>query len=294
MKKIAVCLSGYFDSLKDLTSRGHDGYEYIKKHILDHSSKNCEVDVFFHNWEPHLEKEICRLYNPQRHLVEPQIDFIKISEEHGVSRQDLDPRNQLGNWSVNSSVGSGYVGPERILSQHYSVQKSFQLMRAHEVENSFRYDCVVKTRFDLGRINRQTSGPGQQNPWASQCIDFNINYDMGKFYQVYWDLFNEGPADMWFYSSSENMECFTSLYDKVLTEYLQKGSEYSAAVTGGWPESSYNNYRTNEVFKPQEERDAQLHKYPPHLVVNAILLMKWFLMEHNLWKNSVLLKTVWE
>ena len=29
--KIALCLSGYFDSFKDGSSTGQDGYEYIKK-----------------------------------------------------------------------------------------------------------------------------------------------------------------------------------------------------------------------------------------------------------------------
>ena len=76
---------------------------------------------------------------------------------------------------------------------------------------------------------------------------------MSYFYQVYWDLFNEGPADMWFYSNSENMECFSKLYDKTLQEYLQVGSAYSTAVTTGWPQSSVFNLRSNEIEKKPEE-----------------------------------------
>lgn len=292
--KIALCLSGYFSSLKDLQSRGQDGYAYIYKHILSKRDEGHEVDVFFHNWEPHLKEVLLAAYEPKKYMIEPQIDFNLVAEEYKVSRRDLDPAGRLGNWTVNSKQGHGYVGPERILSQYYSVQKSFELMREYEEEKSFRYDCAIKARFDLGRINRNTSGPGRGNPWACQCIDFNPSYDMSKFYQVYWDLFNEGPADMWFYSSSENMECFAQLYDKTLTEYLQLNSEYSQVVSTGWPQSASNNFRTNEWLKPENERSTNLHKYPQHLVVNAILLMKWFLMDQGLWEKSELLKTEWE
>ena len=254
--KIALCLSGYFNSLKDGTSSGIDGYNYIKKHILSKREEGHEVDVFFHNWEPALEPILNTLYHPVNYIVESQIDFDLIAHNHQVSRKHLDGNGELGTWTINSTEGGGYVGPERILSQYYSVQKSFELMRSHEISAGFRYDCVIKSRFDLGRVNRDTSGPGKANPWPCQCIDFNPSYDMSKFYQVYWDLFNEGPADMWFYSNSENMECFTTLYDQALNIYLQVGSEYSQAVTTGWPESHAGNYRTNEIEKPKSEQST--------------------------------------
>ncbi|HIO72073.1 MAG TPA: hypothetical protein EYN38_03100 [Flavobacteriales bacterium] len=292
--KIALCLSGYFDSLKDTTSRGHDGHAYIKKHILDRASDDCEVDVFYHNWEPHLEEEVAKLYEPKLYTVETQIDFVKVAEAHGVSRKDLDPYGQLGNWSMTSKQGAGYVGPERLLSQYYSTQKSFELKKQYEEEHGFTYDCVIKARFDLGRINRATSGPGKQNPFACQCINFDPNLDMSHLYMVYWDLFNEGPADMWFYSSSENMDYFCHLYDKVLREYLPAESEYSIAATTGWPESCRDQFRTNEVLKAAQERSQDLHRYPPFLTVNGILLMKWFLMDTGLWNKAAALHANWE
>lgn len=87
-------------------------------------------------------------------------------------------------------------------------------------------------------------------------------------------MFNEGPADMWFYSSSENMDNFCYIYDKTLNKYLQPGSDYQNAVINGWPQSKLNDFRSNELFKPKEEQSKELHKYAPHLVVNAILLCK--------------------
>jgi len=292
MKKIALCLHGYFSSLKDQTSLGKDGYDYIKKHILMYRDLGYEVDVFFHSWEPHLSEEICGLYDPKHWICQEQIDFEAIARENSVGRKDLDPKGQLGSWTLDSKTGNGYVGPERILSHFYSVQEAVKLCKQWEEENDFKYDCVIKSRFDLGRINRKETGPGRNLP--VQCIAFNPELDMDYFYQAYWDLFNEGPADMWFYSKSENMDHFCHLYDKTLTEYLRKDSDYSKAVTGGWFESKANDFRTNETLKEAGERAKDLHQYPEHMVCNAILLYKWFLKDSGLWQKSKMLETVWE
>ena len=140
--RIALCLSGYFNSIKDSTSFGDDGYLYIKKHILDEVDNGHQVDVFFHNWEPNLYDKIVNLYKPKKYIIEPQIDFEKVADQHKVSRIHLDKHNKLGTWSINSSTGTGYVGPERLLSQFYSVQKSFELKRQYEEDNNFKYDLL--------------------------------------------------------------------------------------------------------------------------------------------------------
>lgn len=292
--KIALCLSGYFSSLKDLTSKGMDGYQYIKKHILSEKENGHSVDIFFHNWEPDNEQQIIDLYEPKKYIVESQIDFDAVAKNHGVDRSRIDPHRQLGSWTVNSRSGFGYVGPERILSQFYSVQKSIELKREYEREHNFRYDCVIKSRFDLGRINRNTSGPGRENPYACQCINFDPEQDMNFLYVANWNLFNEGPADMWYYSSSENMDNFCNLYDKALHEYMKPNSEFQKTITSGWVESKLNEYRTNELFKPKEEQATLLHRYPPHMVCNGILLQKWFLIKCGLWARMKPLDTEWE
>ena len=81
---------------------------------------------------------------------------------------------------------------------------------------------------------------------------------------------------------------------KTLTQYVQHKSEYSKRVVGGWPESSYNYFRTNENFKPKKEQSKDLHNYEPHLAVNEILLLKWFLIDHGLWGKSRTFYGKWE
>ncbi len=288
--KIALCLSGYFGSLTDSTSKGDDGFQHIKRHILDGN----DVDVFYHSWEPELKSKLDTMYHPKSSISEPQIDFEKIAYEHNVGKKDLDKFNKLGTWTLDSKTGTGYASPGRVLSHYYSVQKSIELKHEYEIEHNFKYDCVVKSRFDLGRINRNTSGNGGGNPYACQCINFDPTLDMSHLYMAYWDLFNEGPADMWFYSSSENMDVFLKLYEKTLTDYLCIGSEYHNAVTTGWPESKSNDFRSNELFKPKDEQAKNLHRYDSHLAVNGILLYKWFLMDNGLWENAKALLTEWE
>ena len=71
--KIALALHGLFDSVQDVTSKGSDGYNYIKKHILDKG----DVDVFVHSWSKDQASQIIDLYNPVKSIFENQINFDK-------------------------------------------------------------------------------------------------------------------------------------------------------------------------------------------------------------------------
>ena len=81
------------------------------------------------------------------------------------------------------------------------------------IKSEIKYDCVIKSRFDLGRINRNSSGPGLGNPFAVQCINFNPEYNMKVLYMANWQyLDTEGPADMWFYGNAEVMNNFSLVH----------------------------------------------------------------------------------
>lgn len=189
--KVALCLHGYFDSKMDHTSTGEEGYNHIKKHILDKG----DVDVYIHSWQPEKEKEISKLYKPKRSIFEPQKDFSFEVREKGLA--SLPGDSPLGR------------SPFTTLSHFYSIQKAMELVPFS------KYDIVVKSRFDLGRINRNTSGPGKQNPFPVQCIHFDPELPMDKMYMANWQYFDDGPADMWFYSGAENMLNFKSIYNDV-------------------------------------------------------------------------------
>ena len=115
--------------------------------------------------------------------------------------------------------------------------------------------AIIKSRFDLGRINRNTSGPGKHNPYPVQCINFDPNLDMSRLYMAHWDKFEQGPADMWFYSSKENMKKFTTIYDDVVRN-MTKESEFGKKTIQS---SGVGN------------------------ISNAVLLYKWWFQENDLW-----------
>ena len=99
--KIALALHGLFNSTQDLSSRGDDGYNHIKKHILDKG----DVDVFIHSWEVDKKEMIESLYKPVKSTFEPQIDFLPLVKERKLDKLPNPPRK-----------------PETILSHLYSVQ----------------------------------------------------------------------------------------------------------------------------------------------------------------------------
>tara|TARA_R100001163_G_C5039718_1_gene178140 strand:+ start:271 stop:993 length:723 start_codon:yes stop_codon:yes gene_type:complete len=239
--KTAVCIAGYFDSFTDPDSKGVDGYKHLQKHVFS----KCDADVYMHSWDFEKKQLVLDLYGEsvKGHCFEPQIDFSSIQTVQQVG---------------------GYAPQSRLFSQYYSVQKSFELLE----QTGEKYDCVIKTRFDVGRINRRTSGaPNAPSPYAVQCINFDVNLDMQKFYLAEWSqqtFDEEGPADMWFYSSQQNMMAFTNFFNLIKKEMIV-GSEMEK-----WAGSKHGG------------------------LVNGIKCYKWFLIRSGLWNKRVTLSTTWE
>ena len=240
--KVALCLHGLFNSITDLTSNGYDGYNHIKKHILD----VVDTDVFIHSWEVEKFDEIIRLYNPKSSTFEPQKDFTSVINKNKLNTLSSPPRP-----------------PFSVLSHLYSVTQSIKLAFNSEVE----YDIIIKARFDLGRINRRTSGPGRGNPYPVQCINFNPNIKEDKIYMANWNHFHMGPADMWFYGSPLIMSEFKNLYVNVENE-MKLGSEF-------------------HTFATQIEGNSDD-------LSNSIAFYKWWMIKNGLWNKRINLETVWE
>ena len=237
--RVAICLAGYFNSLTDPTSKGVDGFEHLYKHVI---SKVDKVDVYAHSWDIQNEQLIRSTYKDylKELVVEPQLDF-----NPQVIQNGLDTFNH-----------GHYSHPRITFSQFYSVQRSFDLL----VQSGEQYDVVIKARYDIGRINRNTS-----YSYPVQCINFDPQRDMEQFYTANWPYLNtEGPADMWFYSSLDNMKSFAYIYDIMLRDYKPGTAyaEFAGSNDGG--------------------------------LINAIKFYKWFLIQTGLWDKKQLLDTTWE
>lgn len=243
--KAALLLHGYFDSLTDSSSKGIDGLKHIENNILSKIS----TDVFIHSWQPEIKDFLIELYNPKEIISEPQIDFSNI-----VNERKLDVDNY---WK---SIGRP---PENKFSYLYSLTEVFKMVKEYE-DKTKKYDIIIKGRFDLGRINRNTSGPGLNNPYPVQCINFDPTLDMSKIYAAQWQHIDVGIPDMWWYSNSKNMSKFSNLYETCYNEYMKIGSDY---------------YNTLE-----NKND----------VLNVISILKQFFIDNNLWEKICLLETQWE
>jgi len=242
--KIALCLHGLFNSTQDSNSSGFDGYEHIKKNILDKG----DVDVFVHSWEPDKKDLIEGMYNPKVAIFEEQKDFMGLVVDRGLYNLQGCPRS-----------------PQSVLSHLYSVT---EVMKLPHKQIGVKYDIIIKARFDLGRINRNTSGPhNQTNPFPVQCINFQTDIESDKIYMANWNHFNMGPADMWFYGSPNVMVEFTTLYN-FLEEQMHIHSDFQRFATA------------------IEGNEGDLS--------NAIAFYKWWMIKNGLWENRINLDTIWE
>lgn len=240
--KIALCISGYFNSFTDLESKGIDGFAHIKKHILD---KHNDVDVYIHSWDVVNKDLIKSLY--KKWLVTSKFEL-------QMSFDEIIFQNKL-----NSFFGARPVSS--IFSHLYSTQEAYKLV----YNSPKKYDLVFGTRFDVGRINRRTSGPGRGNPYPVQCINFQTDIEKDKIYMANWQYFKtEGPCPFWLYGSYTVMNPFCGIYD----------------------------FAKNE-FKPNSEYE-QMCGTNDGGMINVVKLYKWFMIKNKLWENRINLETVWE
>ncbi len=130
-------------------------------------------DVFYHTWNnnPAAEK-IKELYNPVAFLEESPLDATK-----------------------QSSFGS----------MLYSIMMSNELKKKHEIENNFRYDLVIKTRFDLV-FDENSLFP--TDPIVPRTI-YNLGNNVGLNHT---DFENHGISDLIFWGDSQSMDIATNVY----------------------------------------------------------------------------------
>jgi hypothetical protein len=121
--KVALCLSGQPRSVKE-------GYEYVKKNLLDLN----DVTVFCHVWESPNVELVSKLYKPEVLMVEKPIN-------PDLSKYTRVPPPQP-NWKVKNPALSTYA-------QLYALNKCNELKSIYEEQNGFKFDWVIRSRFDF-------------------------------------------------------------------------------------------------------------------------------------------------
>ena len=145
--RVAICFSGMPRALDD-------GYEYLKHLIEKH-----KADVFVHTWLedpyeaayhanfPRENRFIDPVYKAPSTSLEERIQKIsKIQLLYKPISMTIEKYHIYQKWYSNNEK---YIFYYRHCSQLESIFLSNQLKRKYETQNNFKYDVVIRCRFDL-------------------------------------------------------------------------------------------------------------------------------------------------
>lgn len=188
-KRIALCLSGQLR----FVNRAYT--EVIYPFVLEGNG----IDVFIHTWaidddqdgrpyingsghimgnpvDKNVMLDILNLYNPVKCLIQKQVEF------------------EYGKYSERAMPG---IRSDYMYSMFYSIYKANQLKIDYERENNFKYDIVIRSRFDVKLMSKiDLAVPTDKMYLPSGCFDSTkgyvdcFGYSNSELMNVYCDTFN--------------------------------------------------------------------------------------------------------
>jgi hypothetical protein len=229
-KKIAICFSGHARNLNKT-------YINFIKNLI----KPLNADIFIHTWDTlgaqknrgdsvgigysdiPINKEILNIINklnPKTYIIENfsnKINNFNIPSEVYMYGAPVN----------NNGVVNSTARPENIISQLYSIYKSFSLLEDYEKENKIKYDIVIKTRFDFNiesRISKNniqnllnnenilyTLDKNKSSSSFENCKKCKIDYHNGEHDSIISDLFIFGKYNQ--------MKKYMNLYNEYYNLY---------------------------------------------------------------------------
>lgn len=155
-----------------------EGLESLRKNLHNFE----EYDIFIHTWKGPLNKD-CFLYDPQGIIIEEQKPVIPTS--------------------VKEYTDLVFVH----FSMFYSMKESLRLLSEYEQANNFKYDLVVRTRFDISLESK---------------IDLEIFDLKGGVYSPNVCANPEVISDWFNFSTSDNIKLYAGVYDNIV-DYFKQG-----------------------------------------------------------------------
>lgn len=175
---VALCLSGQSRFV-------HEGYKLLSKNLIGFE----DFDIFIHTWKDNQYNKVLDLYNTKDHVIEYQRYNIMLGEVD----VDYTQRN----------AGSGNFVH---YSMFYSIWKANDLKSKYESKNNFKYDCVIKSRFDVALFDKINV--------LDEDLSFINSPDVCGNPKVISDWFN--------FSSSKNMDLYLDVYNN-MQNYKKEG-----------------------------------------------------------------------
>jgi hypothetical protein len=153
-----------------------------------------------HTWDhdelPQLEYD----YEPKLWVAEPPKQFNKFHDNSVLKRHMEDYRAYMQE-NLNPLV---YAHP-RLFSQWYSFDYSDRLRQAYEQKHGFKYDFVVKCRFDLEFL---------------KPVEFSTNTKDKIYVGKWWGSHPYGMEDLFVVASSDNMTAVSRMYQRLYEYYI--------------------------------------------------------------------------
>lgn len=157
-RRVAVCLSGIpkycNNSIESIKKLGDNVDVFIHAWIVDDPSKlkvgvlgEEKLNVYgtgknpqsYDTYENLNEHDLHKLYSPKSCKVEKlddHLDYFNTEKEKFLQVDDVKSKN----YSAQKSIG--------LISMFYGIEKTCQLKKEYENQHNFKYDVVIRMRFD--------------------------------------------------------------------------------------------------------------------------------------------------
>lgn len=187
--KIAICLSGQPRS-------GIAASQFIKDYFKCDPTL-IEVDYFCHTWTSNEWKtDASNIPGQELHLNETiEINAIQeLFDKFSPKASQYNNYNVIDNYTTNSRFKNCHWR-----YMFYSMMIANHLKKKHEIENNFKYDLVIKTRFDAvfepeTSFYHRLTPPENKTLYTSSLEKFRYEFNRINF------------ADMTFYGKSSVMD----------------------------------------------------------------------------------------
>jgi len=200
--KIAVCLSGQPRTVR-----------YAAKSIINYFSGDYEVDYFCHSWNYNNWKgktsNNVTWSDDEVLTVEQVYDNLLIFGPKGIEVHTKEELPNIGSWE----------------SLFYSIMRANNLKKQYEIENKFRYDLVVRARYDT------VYSPGTNFIIPDNFDDLDIFTTHNERMNIEYNRTN--VSDVFFFGSSYGMDILCDIYRYVNAINKRKRADDYATLGPG-------------------------------------------------------------
>jgi len=211
--RIGICLSGQPRTIN-----------ITYPSILNFFSKKHQYDYFCHSWD----------YDVHKHKKTDGTSGVYWSEEELVDRKELEKLLLKFNPKAYKIQGKQDLPLNFIHwnSLFYSAMYANHLKKQYEIENDFRYDLVIKTRYDL-----------IYDPNTTFDINHPLDSDLDLYCLHNARMFTEygrpNFSDIMYYGSSRAMDCISDVYKYIYSDNSREDNKKQLGP-GCWM-TEYNN-----------------------------------------------------